>query len=140
MTPYVTLELFKDQAAEDRIAVEGFETTEQLADFVLFAADQLHPDWTTVRADNHDDVRKVLSMLETIEATARFLVNLDYDEAEVRRTLTMQFPGGDVDAAMEDARAHKARLDAEIAAVTARDDQAARAAEHDLGRSMHDGS
>lgn len=135
---YATLELFADDAAEDRIAVEGFDSLEALANFVLFAADELHPSWRAVRATNHDDVRKVLSMLDTIEATARFLVSLGYDDAEVQRTLTEQFPGGDVEAAMRDAHAHKERVDAEVAEIEDREAAAARASELDLDRSIHD--
>lgn len=140
MTPYVTLELFRDAAAEDRIAVEGFDSVDSMAGFLLFACDRIHPAWRTTRADNHDDVREVISMLDTIEATARFLVNLGYDDSEIRTTLTRDFPGQNIEAAMSDAYDHKRRLDAELADALAREDAAALAAEHDLGKSMHNGS
>lgn len=135
---YAVLELFRDPAAEDRIGVEGFADTEALANFTLFAADTVHPGWQSVRASTHNDVREVLAMLDTIEATARFLVGLDYDAAEVRRTLAAQFPADDVEAAMSAAYAHKARLRSEVAAVENRQAAAARAAELDLSKSIHD--
>jgi hypothetical protein len=135
---YVTLELFRDRAAEDRIGVEGFDSLEAFANFTLLAADRVYPAWATVRADHHNDLREVLSMLDTIESTARFLVGLEYDEAEVRRTLAAQFPGEDIDAALADARQHKARLEAEVAAIEGDQAAAAVESEHDLSKSMHD--
>lgn len=133
---YAVLELFSDQAAEDRIGVEGFDSVEALANYVLFAAHQQHPDWRTVRASTINDLREALSMLNTIEAVARFLVGLDYGDDEVRRTLAMQFPGGDVDAAMTQAYEHKARLNADVEQALAGEADAARASEHDLSKSM----
>src|SRR5213079_634550 len=138
MTPYIALELFADDAAEDRIAVEGFDSLGSMSDFLLFAADRLHPTWRAVRADNHDDVRSVLSMLDTIEATARFLIGLGYDDAQTRAHLTREFPGGNVDAAMSDAYDHKRRVDAETQAIEQRANKAAVEAELDLSRSMHE--
>jgi hypothetical protein len=137
MTPYIALELFLDFEAEDRIAVEGFDSTDSMAEFLLFSAPELFPGWRTTRAATHDDVREVLSMLDTIEATARFLVNLGYDDTEIRTTLARDFPGENAEVAMSAAYEHKRRLDAEVEALATREDQAAVAAEHDLGRTMH---
>jgi hypothetical protein len=134
---YCVLELFRDAAAEDRIAVEGFDSVTALANFMLFAANDVHPGWRTCRADHHNDLREVLAMLETIEATARFLVGLGYDDAEIRRTLVKQFPGGNVEDAMSTAYADKARLDADVDAALEQEAAAARASELDLSKSIH---
>lgn len=138
MTPFVTMTLYEDSAGKHPIGVEGFADLEALASFALHAAHRIHPTWKSVQADTYNDMREVLSVLDTIDATARFLVGLDYPDEQVRKTLSDQFPGADVDAAMTQAHDHKTRLESETAEVEQRQADAARASELDLSKSMHD--
>jgi hypothetical protein len=139
VTPFITLELFSDDDAQTATGVEGFPTMEAAADFTLRGfADRLHPGWRSLRADMHNDVREVLAMLDTIEATARFLVGLEYPDDDVRAALAQQFPGQDPEPALVDAHEHKTRLESEVEGVEDTQAAAARASELDLSKSIHD--
>lgn len=71
----------------------------------------------------------------TAEALARSLVSVGYAEAEVRKTLVARFPDDDVDQLIADARKWEAGIEVDLAEAQARDERAARDAEHDLSKS-----
>lgn len=118
-----------------QIGVEGFPDFEALCDFVLFQASAIYPEWEVVGSDNFNDVREVLSIMDNIGQASRMLVSLGYDDADVRSALGQQFPGENVEVAIAEAHRQKAGLEADVAAAISAGDQAAIAAEHDLGRS-----
>ena len=71
-------------------------------------------------------------------AMARALVDVGFREAAVKAVLAQEFPGLDVDAAYDEALFHMVARAVERSALRRREELAAIASEHDLGRSLHD--
>lgn len=69
---------------------------------------------------------------------ARLLLFLDYSEDSTRRAILSEFPDADVDAAITSARRELRKVSDEHDALLEREAAAARAAELDLTKSMHD--
>lgn len=77
-------------------------------------------------------------ILASARALARFLVGMGYDRENVLSAVRQEFPEADADAAVRDAEQQKAQSDAEVEAQLEREAQAARAAEHDVSKTMHE--
>lgn len=83
--------------------------------------------------DPNSDPREAMSILDSIESTARLLVSLEYPEAEVKAVLRRDFPMDDADAAYAAAVEHKRVCDEQVSQQLDRD---AIRAEHDLEESQ----
>lgn len=75
--------------------------------------------------------------LDTPEFIARFLASLKYPEGEIMDVLSRDFPGADIERIYAEAQQRVCDSEAEVDALIAAEEQAAIAAEHDLGQTMH---
>lgn len=76
-------------------------------------------------------------MLSDPAEMAHFLVSLGYDRERIERTLRNEFPDVDVAALVDAAEAGKTEADERVERASADEAARARAAEMDLGESMH---
>lgn len=75
--------------------------------------------------------------LNTPDALALFLAGVGYPRAEVVDAVRKDFPDANAEHVVNDAYEQVAERDAELDRAVERDETAARAAEHDLSKTMH---
>lgn len=110
----VALTIFDE--SKEPIAIEGFRDFDGAAGWTkthLIEGGRF-PAWGFVQPDYFDDPREVISMLDSADALARFLVRLEYADDQVLATVRSQFPGADADAALADAKTHKQESDEQL--------------------------
>lgn len=76
-------------------------------------------------------------MLETAKQQVIFFASMGYRREQVRAHIEDLFPTADFDSLWIEAEAQIAESERSLDAAVARDDKAARAAEHDLTKTMH---